>query len=182
MNIIVLGAGLVGGPMAIDLAADHSFDVTAVDVSAEVIGELKSKHPEISVIEADLSDPATVTSLVEGYDLVLNAVPGFLGFETLEAVLKALWPSDPQNLSSEQQSLGIRFFDDTAPHGDTLHRDFLRGTPYNSTQPDRQSLLVIVMITDEEDCSAGAQGNLDFLEHPNSAPPGIRFCGRVGRA
>jgi saccharopine dehydrogenase-like NADP-dependent oxidoreductase len=28
MNIIVLGAGLVGGPMAIDLAADHSFDVT----------------------------------------------------------------------------------------------------------------------------------------------------------
>ena len=113
MNIIVLGAGLVGGPMAIDLAADHSFDVTAVDVSAEVIGELKSKHPEISVIEADLSDPATVTSLVEGYDLVLNAVPGFLGFETLEAVLKArkdavdisFFPEDPFALDHTIESI-----------------------------------------------------------------------------
>jgi lysine 6-dehydrogenase len=115
MNIIVLGAGLVGGPMAIDLAADHAFDVTAVDVSAEVLGELKSKHPEISVIEADLSDPATVTSLVEGYDLVLNAVPGFLGFETLEAVLKAkkdvvdisFFPEDPFALDQLAKTQGV---------------------------------------------------------------------------
>jgi lysine 6-dehydrogenase len=115
MNIIVLGAGLVGGPMAIDLAADHAFDVTAVDVSAEVLGELKSKHPEISVIEADLSDPATVTSLVEDYDLVLNAVPGFLGFETLEAVLKAkkdvvdisFFPEDPFALDQLAKTQGV---------------------------------------------------------------------------
>ena len=115
MKIIVLGAGLVGGPMAIDLAADHSFDVTAVDVSAEVIGKLKSKHPEISVIEADLSGPATVTSLVEDYDLVLNAVPGFLGFETLEAVLKAkkdvvdisFFPEDPFALDQLAKTQGV---------------------------------------------------------------------------
>jgi lysine 6-dehydrogenase len=115
MNIIVLGAGLVGGPMAIDLAADHAFDVTAVDVSAEVLGELKSKHPEISVIEADLSDPATVTSLVEDYDLVLNAVSGFLGFETLEAVLKAkkdvvdisFFPEDPFALDQLAKTQGV---------------------------------------------------------------------------
>ena len=115
MKIIVLGAGLVGGPMAIDLAADPMFDVTAVDVSPQAVGELKSKHPGISVIEANLSDPATVTSVVKDYDLVLNAVPGFMGFETLEAVVKArkdvvdisFFPEDPFALDQLSRTMGV---------------------------------------------------------------------------
>ena len=35
MKIIVLGAGLVGGPMAIDLANDDNFEVTVADISQE---------------------------------------------------------------------------------------------------------------------------------------------------
>jgi saccharopine dehydrogenase-like NADP-dependent oxidoreductase len=101
--------------MAVDLAADHSFDVTAVDVSPAAVGQLKSKHPGISVIEADLSDPATVTSLVENFDLVLNAVPGFMGFDTLEAVLKAkknvvdisFFPEDPFALDQLSRAMGV---------------------------------------------------------------------------
>jgi saccharopine dehydrogenase-like NADP-dependent oxidoreductase len=87
MNIIVLGAGLVGAPMAIDLAKNPSFDVTVADVDTSNLKRLE-KHP-VSTIHKDLSDPGDVADLVGGYDLVLNAVPGFMGFRTLEAIIDA---------------------------------------------------------------------------------------------
>ena len=65
------------------------------------------------------------------------------------------------------------FFGDSMPHGDQQHREFLRGTPYHPTQSDQPSLLAIILLTDKDDCSAGAKGNLDFLEHPETAPKGI---------
>ena len=34
MKVVVLGAGLVGGPMAADLARDERFEVTVVDNDA----------------------------------------------------------------------------------------------------------------------------------------------------
>ena len=40
MKALVLGAGLVGGPMAVDLAKDSEFDVTAVDLSSQVLDKL----------------------------------------------------------------------------------------------------------------------------------------------
>lgn len=88
MNIIVLGAGLVGGPMAIDLSKNRKFKVTVADLNANALKTLKKKHP-VSVIEADLSKPAAVKKLVSGYDMVINAVPGFMGFATLKAIIEA---------------------------------------------------------------------------------------------
>jgi hypothetical protein len=44
-----------------------------------------------------------------------------------------------------------------------LHKEFLRGTPYHPTEAEELSLLTIIVVTDEEDCSAGVRGNLDFL-------------------
>lgn len=115
MKIVVLGAGLVGGPMAIDLAADRTFDVTAVDVSPDALCKLKNRHPEISVIEADLSDPAAVTSVVENADLVLSAVPGHMGFQTLEAIIGAgknvvdiaFFPENPFDLDALAKEKGV---------------------------------------------------------------------------
>ena len=37
MKIIILGAGLVGGPMAMDLAAEPSFEVTVADRDQEAL-------------------------------------------------------------------------------------------------------------------------------------------------
>ena len=88
MNIIVLGAGLVGGPMAIDLSKNRKFKVTVADLNANALKTLKKKHP-VSVIETDLSKPAVVKKLVSGYDMVINAVPGFMGFATLKAIIEA---------------------------------------------------------------------------------------------
>ena len=89
MKVIILGAGLVGGPMAIDLNKDEKFKVTVVDYSESALKSLKAKCPEVAVIQKDLSNPEDVTALVSDYDLVINAVPGFMGFETAKAIIKA---------------------------------------------------------------------------------------------
>lgn len=88
MKIIVLGAGLVGGPMAIDLSKDKNFEVAVADLRTESTQNLTDHYPITSIIQ-DLSDPEAVKSLVEGYDFVINAVPGFMGFRTLKAIIEA---------------------------------------------------------------------------------------------
>ncbi len=89
MEIIILGAGLIGAPMAIDLNRDDKFKVTVVDHSDDALNSIKTKCPELTIIQKDLSNPEDVTALVSDYDLVVNAVPGFMGFETAKAIIKA---------------------------------------------------------------------------------------------
>jgi lysine 6-dehydrogenase len=89
MEVIILGAGLVGAPMAIDLNRDEKFEVTVADHSDDALNSIKAKCPELSIIQKDLSNPEDVTALVSDYDLVVNAVPGFMGFETAKAIIKA---------------------------------------------------------------------------------------------
>lgn len=88
MQVIVLGAGLVGAPMAIDLAKDAGFDVAVADLSRENLAKFAGLEA-ISTIQKDLSDQDTVKKLVQDYDMVLSAVPGFMGFQTLKAIIEA---------------------------------------------------------------------------------------------
>jgi len=88
MKILILGAGLIGGPMALDLANDPNFQVTVADINKDVLQALADSHP-VKPIQMDLSFPDEVTRLVAGYDMVINAVPGFMGFNTLKAVIEA---------------------------------------------------------------------------------------------
>ena len=85
-KITLLGAGLVGKAMAADLCSD--FEVTAVDVDAAALERLRARHP-VKTIQADLADSETVRQVVRDADLVIGAVPGFLGFKTVEAVIDA---------------------------------------------------------------------------------------------
>jgi saccharopine dehydrogenase-like NADP-dependent oxidoreductase len=87
-KVVVLGAGLVGAPMAFDLAKSGEFDVTVVDYSATSLLKFKN-NPEIKTIKKDLSDAANVGVLVKDFDMCLSAVPGFMGFQTLKAVIEA---------------------------------------------------------------------------------------------
>lgn len=86
MKILVLGAGLVGGPMAIDLAKDGEFEVTSADVSAEALSKLKD-HTGIETVCTDLDNPETISLLAKDKDLVINAVPGHMGFRTVERLI-----------------------------------------------------------------------------------------------
>ncbi|MBD3856505.1 MAG: saccharopine dehydrogenase NADP-binding domain-containing protein [Acidobacteria bacterium] len=89
MKMIVLGCGLVGGPMAIDLAKEENFEITIVDKNRETLDALASEHTNITTVQRDLGDPQEVSALVADYDLVINAVPGFMGFQTLQAIIEA---------------------------------------------------------------------------------------------
>ena len=107
MNVIILGAGLVGGPMALDLMKDSDKKITSVDLSADLLAALKKRSGgKVETIQADLADPAKVAPLVKDYDMVINAVPGFMGYRTLQAIIEAgkdvidiaFFPEDPFKL------------------------------------------------------------------------------------
>ncbi len=85
-KIAVLGAGMVGRAMAIDLCSD--FDITSFDIDDKALQTLESDFP-VKVITTDLSDTKNIQKIVSDFDLVIGAVPGFLGFQTLEAVISA---------------------------------------------------------------------------------------------
>ena len=84
-NIVVLGAGLVGSAIAKDLAQKHA--VTSVDRSAEALHALQ-KHG-IKGVQADLSDQQAILDNIAHADLVIGAVPGFMGYATLKTVIEA---------------------------------------------------------------------------------------------
>jgi len=88
MKGIVLGCGLVGGEIVRDLAADGEFEVTAVDLSASALEQL-SGLPHVTPIQENLGRPERVSELARGHDLAVVAVPGFMGHQTLQAVIGA---------------------------------------------------------------------------------------------
>jgi saccharopine dehydrogenase-like NADP-dependent oxidoreductase len=111
MKVIVLGAGLVGGPMAIDLKKD--FDVTVADLREKALEPLKSHG--IQTIAKDLSDPSVIKELVKDHDMVVNAVPGFMGYRTFEAIIAAgknvvdiaFFPEDPFQLGKLAKEMNV---------------------------------------------------------------------------
>ncbi len=87
MKIVVLGAGLVGSPMAIDLAKNSSFEVTVADIDPKKLEKLEPHG--ITTRRENLSSSDAVRGLANDADLVLSAVPGFMGFKTLETIIEA---------------------------------------------------------------------------------------------
>lgn len=88
VNITVLGAGMVGSTIARDLANEPTYHVTAVDRDLAALSRLQTLAP-VTTRQADLSDVAVVTDCVSAARLVICAVPGFMGFQTLRAVIQA---------------------------------------------------------------------------------------------
>lgn len=86
MKILVLGAGLVGSAIAIDLS--KNFEVVSADLNAEALEKL-NKIYQIRTVHTDLSDEKKLNKLVANFDLVVGAVPGFMGYKTLKTVIEA---------------------------------------------------------------------------------------------
>ncbi|HMR93646.1 MAG TPA: saccharopine dehydrogenase C-terminal domain-containing protein [Chitinophagaceae bacterium] len=87
MTIALLGAGMVGHAMALDLAASHT--VTAFDASADKLAALQQKNPAIRTMQADLRQTDNYRDWLTPFDLVITAVPGFMGYATLQATIAA---------------------------------------------------------------------------------------------
>lgn len=115
-KVVVLGAGLVGKTMAIDLA--KSFDVTSVDISDDALAAVKQAG--VATQKADLSDTKALKALIAPFDLVIGAVPGFMGYQTVKTVIEAgknmvdisFFPEDPFGLDELAKTHGVTIVTD----------------------------------------------------------------------
>lgn len=85
-KIVVLGSGLVGKVMAADLCKDY--DVTIADINRPAL-ELIEKNHKVQIATCDFSKKEDLKKLLSPFDLVIGAVPGFMGFETLKTIIES---------------------------------------------------------------------------------------------
>ncbi len=110
-KVIVLGAGLVGRTIALELSKDYH--VTAVDSNSSRLKNLNDKNINTQV--ADLSSDSEIEKVVKDYDLVIGALPGFMGFNTLKSIIEAkknvvdisFFPEDPFLLDDLAKEKGV---------------------------------------------------------------------------
>ena len=103
-KIFVLGAGLVGKAIALDLA--KTYDVTSIDINVEALQELEKKS--VKTLQIDFSNEHDLKSAITPADLVVGAVPGFMGFRTVQSVIESgknmvdisFFPEDPFELDA----------------------------------------------------------------------------------
>ncbi|HLW75092.1 MAG TPA: saccharopine dehydrogenase C-terminal domain-containing protein [Gammaproteobacteria bacterium] len=115
-KIGIVGAGMVGSVIAQDLAAAH--DVTSADVSAPALARLAEKG--IKTQSLDSRDAGALQTFVAPFDLVVTAVPGFMGFATLKSVIEAgkdvadisFFPEDALALDALAKQKGVRVITD----------------------------------------------------------------------
>lgn len=86
-SIIVLGAGMVGSTMAIDLSKKHL--VTIADFNEKALQKATKKCDQLKTIQLDVTNKITLQKTIKPFDLVICAVPGFLGFKTLKYIIEA---------------------------------------------------------------------------------------------
>lgn len=87
IKIAVLGAGIVGSAIALDLAKNH--EVTSLDISSDALANLNKRDGRVTTVSVDLGDYSIYPELLKPFDYVVTAVPGFMGHKTLAAVIKA---------------------------------------------------------------------------------------------
>jgi saccharopine dehydrogenase-like NADP-dependent oxidoreductase len=118
MKISVLGAGMVGRAIALDLAGEH--EVHAFDLSKENLDELHSRNANIATVSADLTRYIDYKDMLSAFDLVVTAVPGFMGYKTLEAVIRSgkdvidisFFPEDSLLLDPLAKEMGVTVITD----------------------------------------------------------------------
>lgn len=118
MTIAVLGAGMVGRAIALDLAKDYS--VTSFDLSKENLLALQQRNSAVQTVTADLSRFGEYKNWLSPFDIVVTAVPGFMGYKTLEAVIQAgknvvdisFFPEDALQLDKLAKEKGVTVITD----------------------------------------------------------------------
>lgn len=110
MKIAVLGSGMVGSAMALDLATQH--EVNVFDISEQNLMKLQQRDPRIAITVADLKQREAFPDWFRPFDMLLVAVPGFMGFETVKACI-----------GTGKNIVDISFFPENALELDALARE-----------------------------------------------------------
>ncbi len=106
MKVLVLGAGLIGKAIAVDL--NTRYDVTSADIQLNALEQLSKTH-KIKTKQADFNDKKVLKNLIQPFDLVVSAVPGFMGFSLLQQIIE-----------NKKNCVDISFFPENALELDTL--------------------------------------------------------------
>ena len=106
-KVVVLGAGMVGSAIAVDMAKKH--EVTLTDYNETALKRSKEKCEDLNVLQLDVTNVPLLQSKIKAYDLVICAVPGFLGFQTLKSIIE-----------TGKNVVDISFFSENALDLDTL--------------------------------------------------------------
>ncbi|HPR64693.1 MAG TPA: saccharopine dehydrogenase C-terminal domain-containing protein [Thermoanaerobaculia bacterium] len=113
MKITILGAGTVGAIIARDLAGQSDLEVTACDANPARLTPLKSHQIETRKI--DLARADAIEESVKDADIVVGALPGFLGFKMLKTLIElgkrivdvSFMPENPLSLNDMAQKHGV---------------------------------------------------------------------------
>lgn len=76
---------MVGKAMAIDLS--KKYKVKSIDIDASSLSYL-SVYYNIETELVDVADKGKLSKVIQDFDLVVSAVPGFLGLQTMKTVIK----------------------------------------------------------------------------------------------
>ena len=157
LAVVSSDMGLVG-ITAIDKCEGLGHDGVMQHTPNPTVMPCKTEYPSFLTFQAGVHEPDEVAN-----DFACIATLGTdgCGFEQqLESTLKALWPSSDDSLSflGDAQGLGKK------GHGDMENAGFLRPSTGDDT-----SLLAVVLVTDENDCSSS---DLSHLVPPHLLPPG----------
>ena len=85
-QVLVLGGGRVGSAIAYDLS--KTYTVTVSDINKHTLNKVKKANNKIHTLIQDFDDTKKLKELVKKYDLIVSAVPGFMGFQTLKAIIE----------------------------------------------------------------------------------------------
>ena len=110
MTIAVLGAGMVGRAIALDLAKNYT--VISFDVNGQNLKMLKEKNERIQTVIQDLQKYSLYADILKPAELVVTAVPGFMGYDALQAII-----------SCGKNVVDISFFPEDALQLDALAKE-----------------------------------------------------------
>lgn len=110
--ILVIGAGRVGRAIALDLGQHHP--VTVADIHAERLFALHTETPALAAVHIPSQAPQTLQRLAQQHDLLITAVPGYVGFSLLMHLIEtgkpivdiSFFPEDPFSLQEKAQQYG----------------------------------------------------------------------------
>ena len=111
-KISILGAGLIGKAIATDL--HKKFKVSSFDIDEKALDYLNQTFG-IKTKNIDLSDQANIVKVISDADIVVNALPGFMGFETLKTIINtgknvvdiSFFPEDPFELDDSAKEKNV---------------------------------------------------------------------------
>ncbi len=158
MHVAVVGTDMGFGGFTADSAACDDARDFGDDGLFRVSGRgdgCAASYPAVQSFSRD-EDGADPAAFAEGVGCVANLGTGGCGLEQqLEAMLKSVTPAGS----------GVRFFSNTAGHGGAgPNAGFLRD----------DSLLVVVLVSDEDDCSTSDRALLDPHDGTYRGVPNVR--------